>query len=355
MKKVFNLLLVIGASFSMYACNAQGNNNNPNMKEEGIYAKFNTNKGVIICMLEYKKTPMTVGNFVALAEGSMPNNAKPKGTPFYDGLKFHRVIPNFMVQGGDPQGNGSGGPGYKFADEIVADLKHTGPGILSMANAGPGTNGSQFFITHVATDWLNGKHTVFGHVVEGMEVVNTIVQNDVLEKLEIVRVGDDAKKWNAMDGFESKQKEAKEMAAKAEAAKTKLLEDFKSKAKTTASGLMYIMESEGTGVKPNIGDSVKVNYAGYFLDGKLFDTSIKEVAEANNAFDARRPYAPLEIPYGPNAPVIQGWREGIQLLSIGGKAKFIIPSNLAYGDNDYGPIPGKSTLVFDVELVGFKK
>lgn len=354
MKKVFNFLVVVCASFTMHACNAQGNNNNPNMKEDGIYAKFNTNKGIIICVLEYKKTPMTVGNFVALAEGTMPNNAKLKGTPFYDGLKFHRVIPNFMVQGGDPQGNGQGGPGYKFADEIVADLKHTGPGILSMANAGPGTNGSQFFITHVATDWLNGKHTVFGHVVEGMDVVNKIAQGDLIEKLEIVRVGDDAKKWDSMLAFNGKQKEEKEMAVRAELASAKLLEEYKSKATTTKSGLMYIMETEGAGAKPAIGDTVKVNYAGYFLDGKLFDTSIKEVAVKNNAFNAQRPYEPIEVTYGPNGQVIQGWREGLQLLKVGGKVKLIIPYTLAYGEADYGPIPGKSTLVFDVELVGKK-
>jgi cyclophilin family peptidyl-prolyl cis-trans isomerase len=160
----------------------------------GIYAEFNTNKGVIICALEYQKTPMTVGNFVGLAEGTLNiMDTVKRLKPFYNGLKFHRVIADFMIQGGCPQGTGMGNPGYKFSDEIVADLRHSGPGILSMANSGPATNGSQFFITHKETPWLDGKHTVFGHVVIGQDVVNAIAQNDVLNTLTILRIGDEAK------------------------------------------------------------------------------------------------------------------------------------------------------------------
>ena len=174
-------------------------------KDPGMYAKFKTSKGEILLKLEFQKCPMTVCNFVSLAEGTMDNTAKAKGTPFYDGLKFHRVIDNFMIQGGDPAGNGTGGPGYKFEDEIDPSLKHTGPGILSMANAGPGTNGSQFFITHVATAWLDGKHTVFGSVVTGMEVVNAIKQDDMIESVKIIRVGKDAEAFktgtDAMNGY----------------------------------------------------------------------------------------------------------------------------------------------------------
>jgi peptidylprolyl isomerase len=140
---------------------------------------------------------MTVANFVGLAEGKVKNTAKPEGTPYYDGIKFHRVIPDFMIQGGDPNGTGSGGPGYAFADEIHPDLKHTRPGTLSMANAGPATNGSQFFITHKATDWLDGKHAVFGYVTEGQDVVNAIAQGDVIEKVTIEAVGKDAKNFDA--------------------------------------------------------------------------------------------------------------------------------------------------------------
>ncbi|MFZ2282932.1 MAG: peptidylprolyl isomerase, partial [Lutibacter sp.] len=169
--------------------------------DNGLYAKFNTSKGEILVKLEFEKTPGTVGNFVALAEGNLENSSKPQGTPYYDGLKFHRVIPDFMIQGGCPLGTGTGSPGYSFADEFHPDLKHGQPGILSMANSGPASNGSQFFITHVPTPWLDNKHTVFGKVVEGQDVVDAIKQNDVLESVEIVRVGEAAEKFNAVEAF----------------------------------------------------------------------------------------------------------------------------------------------------------
>lgn len=190
---VFGLLLMVLTTVTMQA-------QNDNL-EDGLYAEMKTNKGTILLKLEYQATPLTVANFVGLAEGKIKNDAKPVGTPFYDGLVFHRVIPNFMIQGGDPMGSGMGGPGYKFKDEIVDTLRHTGPGILSMANAGKGTNGSQFFITHVQTSWLDGKHTVFGHVVTGQDVVNAIVQGDKIETLTIIRVGKDAKKFDAAKTF----------------------------------------------------------------------------------------------------------------------------------------------------------
>ena len=165
---------------------------------DGLYAEFTTPHGVFVTELFHQQVPLTVANFVGLAEGTKnysKDGSAPKkqDKPYYDGLVFHRVIPNFMIQGGCPLGRGNGGPGYKFKDECLPELKHSGPGILSMANAGPVSNGSQFFITHVATPWLDGKHTVFGHVVEGQAVVDKIAGGDKINSVKIVRVGEKAK------------------------------------------------------------------------------------------------------------------------------------------------------------------
>jgi len=174
-------------------------------KEGGLYARITTNKGDITLSLEFEKTPLTVANFVGLAEGKIENKAKKLGVPYYDGIIFHRVINDFMIQGGDPMGTGRGGPGYKFKDEFNSELKHDKAGVLSMANAGPNTNGSQFFITHKATPWLNNKHTVFGHTIddESMKVVNSIVKGDKIIKVKILRVGKKARKFDAKEIFNS--------------------------------------------------------------------------------------------------------------------------------------------------------
>ena len=309
--------------------------------QDGLYAKFNTSKGAILVALEYKKTPGTVGNFVALAEGNLENKVKPQGTPYYNGLKFHRVIPDFMIQGGCPQGTGSGNPGYQFDDEFHPELKHDGPGVLSMANAGPGTNGSQFFITHTETAWLDNKHTVFGKVVEGQDVVDAVAQGDVIESLEIIRVGTDAEAYNAVEAFRtfegSREKRLAEAKAAAEAELDKLAAGFEK----TASGLRYQIIQKGSGVKAEKGKQVSVHYKGQLSDGTVFDSSYKRKQ-------------PIDFPVGVGQ-VIPGWDEGIQLLHVGDKARLVIPSHLGYGSRGAGGvIPPDATLVFDVELVSVK-
>ncbi|ARV12834.1 peptidylprolyl isomerase [Gilvibacter sp. SZ-19] len=309
--------------------------------QDGIYAKFTTTKGEILVQLTYDKTPGTVGNFVALAEGNLENGAKPQGQPYYDGLKFHRVINDFMIQGGDPNGTGSGGPGYNFDDEFHPELKHDGPGVLSMANAGPGTNGSQFFITHVETPWLDNKHTVFGKVTEGQEVVDTIAQGDVMEKVEIVRVGDDAKSWNAVEAFRLFNGAKAEREAAAKAAAEQAMKDLTAGFDKTDSGLYYKLIQEGSGAKAEAGKTVAVHYKGMLADGMVFDSSYNRGT-------------PIEFPLG-MGQVIPGWDEGIQLLKVGDKARLVIPSELGYGSRGAGGvIPPNATLVFDVELMEVK-
>lgn len=321
---------------------------------DGMYVKFETNKGSIYAMLEFQKTPMTVGNFVGLAEGTIKNTAKAEGVPYYDGLKFHRVIPNFMIQGGCPLGTGTGDPGYKFPDETDRSLTHSGPGILSMANSDPqgskeafsnkgSTNGSQFFITHTQTAWLDGFHTVFGHVIEGIDVVNKIAGNDSITKVIILRKGKDAEAFDAAKVFEFEKgnvtvkEEARNKAAMEE--QNKVLNEKFASAKTTPSGLRYIMEKEGTGATPSASSNVTVHYTGTFLDGKKFDSSVDRGQPAT---------FPLN-------QVITGWTEGVQLMKEGGKIKLVCPPNLAYGPGGRPGIPPNSWLVFDIELISVAK
>ena len=304
----------------------------------GIYAKFTTQKGEILVELAHDKTPGTVGNFIALAEGNMENGAKPQGTPYYDGLTFHRVIPDFMIQGGCPQGTGTGSPGYKFDDEFHPDLKHDAPGKLAMANSGPATNGSQFYITHVPTPWLDGKHTVFGTVIEGQDVVDAVAQGDEIEQVAIVRVGEEAENFNAIEAFRTFEG-AREKREAAEKTKQKeLLDSVAAGYDETESGLRYKIIQNGTGKQATKGASVSVHYKGQLLDGTVFDSSYKRKQ-------------PIDFNVGVGQ-VISGWDEGIQLLKVGDKARFVIPSNLAYGAQGAGGvIPPNANLIFDVELV----
>ncbi|AZB31902.1 MULTISPECIES: peptidylprolyl isomerase [Chryseobacterium] len=320
--------------------------------KDGLYANIQTTKGNLIVKFEDKKSPVTVANFVGLAEGKIDNKSKAKGVPFYDGTIFHRVIKDFMIQGGDPQGTGMGDPGYKFEDE-KNDLKHTGKGILSMANSGPNTNGSQFFITEIATPWLDGKHTIFGEVVKGDDVIDAIANVEkgaqdkpktdiVLEKVSIFSKGDEYKGYDAAKTFtEGKGKIAannKAMAEKAEADAKKALEDLKAGMQVTESGLYYKITKKTEGKAAKAGDNVQVHYAGKLTNGTEFDSSFKR-------------NEPLEFPVG-TGRVIKGWDEGILLLKEGETATLLIPPAMGYGERGAGGvIPPNAWLIFDVELV----
>jgi len=309
--------------------------------ENGIYAHFNTSKGKIIVQLTFEKTPGTVGNFIGLAEGKIKNTAKDLGTPYYNDLQFHRVIDNFMVQGGDPRGNGTGGPGYQFDDEIHPELKHDRAGVLSMANAGPGTNGSQFFITHGPTGWLDGKHTVFGYVLEGQDVVDSIEMKDALNSVEIERVGDEAKAFDAVKSFENFKASKDVREAKQNVEHDEQLETISKGFQKTKSGLRYQIINEGSGPQPKKGQTISVHYKGSLVNGNVFDSSYKRKE-------------PIEFPVGAGH-VIEGWDEGLLLLKEGTKAQFVIPPNLAYGDQEVGGvIPANSILIFDLELMKVK-
>lgn len=314
--------------------------------KDGLYAKLVTSKGEIVLLLEFEKTPLTVANFVGLAEGTkeLGAGAGTTGTRFYDGLSFHRVIPDFMIQGGCPLGTGTGGPGYTFPDEIDPSLRHDRPGILSMANAGPGTNGSQFFITHVATPWLDGKHTVFGHVTSGQSVVNAIAQGDKINSVEIIRVGTNAESFasdqtafNTLLQTHKKRQQEKELSAM-EAQQQTIEQQFPG-AITTPSGLKYLVVAEGSGDSPSKGAAIKAHYTGKLLDGTVFDSS----------YDRGEP---ITFPVGAGR-VIQGWDEAFLTMKKGEKRTLIIPPQLGYGTSGRGPIPPNAVMIFDVELVDF--
>lgn len=356
MKNITILLLSIATFF--ISCSKSHDN-----LKEGLYAEIETAKGNMIVKLEFEKVPNTVANFVTLAEGKNPFVSNEfKGKPFYDGLKFHRVIPDFMVQCGDPMGDGTGGPGYKFKDEFHPDLTHSKAGILSMANAGPSTNGSQFFITHKETPWLDNMHTVFGEVVEGLEVINTIETNDVIEKITIIRIGNAAKKFDAVKIFKNyyssvakEIKEAEEKAQQITENKIKEITTLKATGTKTKSGLIYQIIKKGTEKKPANGTQVLIHYAGYLENGQLFDTSYEDVAKLHGKFDQNRAnqngYAGFPVTIG-NLPFIPGFNEGITLMNYGDKLMLYIPSNLGYGEQGAGDaIPPNANIIFEVELL----
>lgn len=335
-------------------------------KEDGLYAVFETTMGTIVCKLHYDKVPITVANFVGLATGEMefkdPKTGEMVTRPFYDGTKFHRVIKDFMIQGGCPLGNGRGDPGYKFTDEFHPDLRHSGPGVLSMANSGPNTNGSQFFITHKATPWLDDKHSVFGITVLGQDVVDAMaevemkgpgaqpsmpVEDIILNKVSIVRTGADAEAFDWKKNWDAREELAKKLAAEREAAVAEELATLCGKlgaslddATTSDSGLRSIVTAEGDGATPTKGQTIAAHYTGYLPNGTKFDSS-------------RDRGAPFETQIGVGR-VIRGWDEAFVNMKVGEKRLLIIPPELGYGARGAGPIPPNATLVFDVELVEVK-
>lgn len=359
------IMLVIGCKSSKYG-----------ELGDGIFADIQTTRGDIIVKLTTDKTPVTVANFVSLAEGNNPFVSDPyKDKRYYDGITFHRVIKDFMIQGGDPTGTGSGNPGYRFKDEIHDSLSHYKAGILSMANAGPKTNGSQFFITHKETPFLDGRHTVFGEVVSGMNVVDSIalvetyqepnrkdkpIKEVVMNKVEIVRNGKAARKFDAVqvltDYFAEEEARVQAM--------EKMKNDFaaelaqqKEGATALPSGLRIHTLKTGNGTKPTIGQQVLVNYAGWLADGTLFDTSESAVAEKFGKFEEinrmhRGDFSASPMDYSPDSRLVAGFKEGLLTMNIGDKLRIFIPPHLGYGPQGSGPIPPNSELVFDLEIVG---
>lgn len=364
MKKILLLFLLV-LTVSMTSCKSKY----PNL-ENGLYAEFVTNKGTFIAKFYYEATPLTVANFIELAEGKhqMIDSAF-KGKPFYNNLTFHRVMKDFMIQGGDHLANGSGNPGYRFPDEFVDTLKHSRKGLLSMANSGPATNGSQFFITLKETPWLDGYHTIFGEIVLGQEIVDSIgavettkpgdkpVEAIVIQEVNIINKGVTVPSFTSeMEKIEVAKKEREERLYRVAAAKARELDDLKELAEELPSGLKMFWRHKGKGIKPEEGSKIRMNYIGYFTDGVLFDTNVLEMAEKYDVVDskklARGLYGPTVSDYSKEARLVPGFREGLLQMSVGDKTILYIPSHLAYGQQGIpNVILPNSDLVFELELV----
>jgi peptidylprolyl isomerase len=376
MKKIHGLLAIIALVLIASSCEDKY----PDV-EDGIYAEIQTNKGVMFAQLYYEEAPVSSANFIALAEGKHPLvNDSLKGKPFYDGLIFHRVMKDFMIQGGDINGTGSSDIGYKFDQEVTDSLKHDSKGILSMANAGPNTNGSQFFIMHKENPSLDMRYNVFGKVVKGIEVVDSIamtpvdgqrpIDSMVMQKISIIRKGKEAKKWDAVKTFEdaisaaeAKKEEAAKLAAvrkaaapAARTAKSEELNTLKAKAtKLPNSNVMVYIKTVGTGSKPAEGVSVMMDYSGFFMDGTLFDSSILEIAQQFDNINARKEqmgaYAPMPVQYSSSVGMVQGFKDAMLSMNYGDEIVAFIPSDLAYGERGAGGvIPPNTDLVFEMKI-----
>ncbi|MEP3921719.1 peptidylprolyl isomerase, partial [Nonlabens ulvanivorans] len=382
MKKVHGLLLLLAVILTAASCEDKYAD-----APDGIYAEIVTDKGTMLAELYYEAAPLTVANYVALAEGNHPQLGVDslKGKPYYDGLLFHRVMKDFMIQGGDYTGTGSGNVGYKFDQEIVDTLNHNAKGILSMANAGPNTNGTQFFIMHKETPFLNGKYNVFGKVVEGLAVIDSIAAvpvnaqannrpiDDVkMQTIRIIRKGKAAKKWDAVEVFKTVQ-EDKAMAAQEaaellqkrmaqapemQAKKAAQLKEWKAKAtKLKDSDVLVYKISEGSGVQPAMGSEVFIDYSGFFMDGKLFDTSDVEIAQTYGNYNERKDqagaYQEIPVKYDPATPMgAVGFKYAYLTMNYGDKIVAFVPSDLGYGERGAGNvIPPNTELIFEMEIL----
>lgn len=379
-RKAFSLVLLM-ALVTATACKDEY----PEL-EDGIYTEIITNKGTMVLRLEYQKAPVTVANFISLAEGTNTLvDSVHIGKKYYNGLTFHRIIDEFMIQGGDPTGTGTGSPGYKFNNEFSDDLKHDKVGTLAMANSGPNTNGSQFYITEVPTPFLDGSYNIFGYLVLGEDVLHTLagvettkpgdrpVDPVIMNEVNIIRKGKEAKNFDAPSVFKNHFAEAekleKERLAKIEQAereraeKTKIaaadmkpaLETYEGKSTTLASGLKMFNITKGSGPKPKTGDIVKLNYEGYFTDGRLFDSNVKSVEENygmyNDRKDAAQGYNPMPMPFSPDAQMIPGFKEAVNQMIVGDRSFFYLPAHLAYGERGNRVIPPNTDLIFIIQMV----
>ena len=364
MKKITLLLLL---ALTVVSCQ----NKYPDLPN-GVYAEVITNKGTFVAKLYNEATPLTVANFVSLAEGTNQMvDDKHKGKKFYDSVIFHRVIKDFMIQGGDPTGTGAGNPGYKFPDEIVPALVHDRKGILSMANSGPATNGSQFFVTLKETPWLNGKHTVFGEVVEGIEIVDAIGLVDVqpqsnkplddvmIQTVNIINKGGQkiVSFTDAMTKVEQENKAKQAAISKYAAGMKAKFDALKKEAQKMPSGLVIHWNKKTGAQRPAEGTKVLVNYAGFLENnGRLFDTNNAILARDYNMINPQREaqngYRPVPMSYSKDASLNPGFLEALLLMSVGDKVTAYVPSYLGYGERGAGEvIPPNSDLVFEIEIV----
>ena len=317
-------------------------------QDDGLYGSIKVNENYIFFELYYQETPLTVSNFVGLATGAFGENIERKEN-YFDGLTFHRVVENFVIQGGDPEGTGSGGPGYQFIDEFHPDLTHSDMGILSMANSGPNTNGSQFFITLAPTPHLDNRHTVFGKVLENTDILTTVVQDDVMETVEIHPKGSAAKSfinnisWDAFKQLQTDQKISLEN--ELQEITTKITTALESNANftSTSEGLFYEILTQGSGVAVQKGDNVEVHYElKLYQDDAIVDSSYQR----DETFI---------VPVGADQ-VIQGWEIMLLKLKVGDKVHVIIPPELAYGETGAGGgiIPPNAYLDFIIEVVSIQ-